>query len=381
MTSGGWVSSITEKCGMLVLFRLDVELVWKDGSLNWSRVKGMSREGVLCGPGCVGPFGADALAERRRLNNMARASAGLRVRDPFAPPRAVGGRGRSRGVGRGKQRANRGRGSAQGSRHEPMVEHVGALQDVFCAPGINEDWAEDGPPPESQVTAETPGEFDMRDFETELAELMEEDLVELIDTYAGDGGPETQYDDADGLLAESAVEPTIAASFEKKVAEEYDETGMMGGPDHDDDAPGEVRQTALTSASSSSEAPPAPSSEIPAESIAAPTGETVGDLVGPSPAGFVSMHGRTVMRILRGNPRNSLSVRCYRHVGCSFLLSLRDAPADEDLLRWLIEVPAPADGATSADKKELARRHVALADRWRSRRKAVTAKAGAGQVV
>ena len=111
-------------------------------------------------------------------------------------------------------------------------------------------------------------------------------------------------------------------------------------------------------------APPAQAAEALPEGI-----------VGPSAMGYVLHDGKSVMRILRGNPKNSMSVKCYRHPSCSFLLPLRLAPSDEDLVRWLFAVPE--DKSASAEvRKQLAGQHVALANKWKQPA-ARKAKAGA----
>lgn len=116
-------------------------------------------------------------------------------------------------------------------------------------------------------------------------------------------------------------------------------------------------------ASSSADAPAPPAAEEQPV-IAKPV------VVGPSESGYVFVDGRLAMRILRGNPKGSCSVKCYRHSSCTFLLTLKDAPPDAELIDWFFEVPAAEPGANADTPKALARKHVGLADRWRSKKKA-----------
>lgn len=82
-----------------------------------------------------------------------------------------------------------------------------------------------------------------------------------------------------------------------------------------------------------------------------------------------------MLRVLRGNPKGSLSVRCYRHTGCSFLLSERLAPDDDDLISWAYDVPGNEPGMSTEERKALAQRHKGLADKWRPKKKAKAAAA------
>lgn len=101
-------------------------------------------------------------------------------------------------------------------------------------------------------------------------------------------------------------------------------------------------------------------------------------VTGPSPMGYVCQDGKTVMRIQRGNPKGSLSVRCYQHSKCSFLLSLKDAPSDDDLIRWCFAVSAKESAASTAEAAKLAQDHLKLVEKWRPDKKTAAAKRSSG---
>ena len=69
-------------------------------------------------------------------------------------------------------------------------------------------------------------------------------------------------------------------------------------------------------------------------------------------------------------------MRCYRHPGCSVLLTLDMAPVDEELIEWCFELPAATPQMSSVDATALARQHVRLADRWQVQRGGSSASGG-----
>ncbi len=87
-----------------------------------------------------------------------------------------------------------------------------------------------------------------------------------------------------------------------------------------------------------------------------------------SPLGYCYYKNHSVSRIQRGKPKGRVSINCYFHPGCSFLINLARCPEDEVLKRWLFEVPSPLDGASQVDRKALTARQIALAkSRWVSK--------------
>ena len=61
--------------------------------------------------------------------------------------------------------------------------------------------------------------------------------------------------------------------------------------------------------------------------------------------------------------RGKVLVTCYRHRNCKFFLGRGRDPGNYELKRWLWEVPPTPDGAGSAQNKELAEQHKAIARR------------------
>ena len=73
------------------------------------------------------------------------------------------------------------------------------------------------------------------------------------------------------------------------------------------------------------------------------------------------------MRVLRP-PGGKVLVSCYRHRQCKLFLAVGRDPGNYELKRWLWEVPPTPDGAGSAQNKELAEQHKAIARRrWGAR--------------
>jgi hypothetical protein len=88
-------------------------------------------------------------------------------------------------------------------------------------------------------------------------------------------------------------------------------------------------------------------------------------LEGPDPDGYFKRGDRRMLRILRGNPRNSISVRCLLHTGCSFLVPLRLGLTDSQIIEWCFALGEPDALATRGEIAEVVARHKALAKRLR----------------
>lgn len=385
-TSGAWVASLTERFSKMDLYSLEYNLIWRDGSLNWSSVSAMRLEGPLIGPGVKEPLLATMLAARRRSDRMARASIGLRTSDPFANASAGQQRARGRGGGRGRNAptsgpANRhGRSrAAQGGNAPPTPppHPLAAIAAYDASAG------EDGDGP-TEAAADDGGAFgmedelDMFDLDKELAGLLDDDLAELAETFDGDAAQDLGGA-GDEASSNMAMDPTVAEQLEQDVQAALVATGLGADNAPNNEAAAETQPLGQASDAAASSGRPAEPEALPVEAVASAESD-LDRAVGPSPAGYVTLGERTVGRILRGNPKGSCSVRCYRHRGCSFLITLRDAPPDAALLAWLFEVPAAGPDASSDESKALAAQHVALADRWRSKRrqKAVAKASGAG---
>lgn len=98
----------------------------------------------------------------------------------------------------------------------------------------------------------------------------------------------------------------------------------------------------------------------------APAVEPWQELVGPTTAmGYIYYKGRSHMRIIRGNPKYSVTISCYNHPSCSFVLSEKRCPSDEELKKWSFEVGRAPEGSSSAIKAKLRDEHKGLAlARW-----------------
>lgn len=78
---------------------------------------------------------------------------------------------------------------------------------------------------------------------------------------------------------------------------------------------------------------------------------------------------RSVLRIQRGKPKNSVTVNCYKHPGCKLLLTEARCPADDVLKQWLYEVP-PSSPGDKEEGRRLATQHMDLGrGRWGGRAK------------
>ena len=88
-------------------------------------------------------------------------------------------------------------------------------------------------------------------------------------------------------------------------------------------------------------------------------------LEGPSDKGYWRKDGRNILRIVRGQPKRSISVACYRHTSCTWVLPLRQAPSDDAIIDWLFSVEVPdymaPRGAWDSSKDQ----HVELAKQFR----------------
>lgn len=133
--------------------------------------------------------------------------------------------------------------------------------------------------------------------------------------------------------------------------------GDAAAPDHD-----EAAATGAPRAGAVAE-PAAPSAELAlGEAV---VGERA--VEGPTAEGFFSRGGRVVMRVIRGQPRNSVSVRCYMHTYCSFLLPLRIAPSNAELVAWLLEGEELPPDANAARRRAAGDHHKMRAERFKSR--------------
>ena len=128
----------------------------------------------------------------------------------------------------------------------------------------------------------------------------------------------------------------------EEVAKEAELIGLMDAAveearEEDASAPGEP--------SSSSDAPH-PGDELP----------------DPSESGYIYFEGRSVLRVVRNQPRTWLGINCYFHRSCQVLIKLSEEPPLRDIKRWARSVgPTPLGPGTDALNKALAAAHKAKA--------------------
>lgn len=214
----------------------------------------------------------------------------------------------------------------------------------------------------------------------QLAELLRE-IVEAEDGFdLGGEDDEASVSESEGAaLAESCMSAAVSVSGllagDAPLAAQVPMEGTVVSPAEvmsqataDADVTGLADSEDATAAAVSGPSPDAPASSgadaappppPPPAEAGAPRPEL------PSPMGYVYLGGRSIGRVIRGKPARSLSVRCYVHTSCSFLLPLRLAPSDSEICEWLVAEPAAPPGATTAQRQAAAKRHIELAKRWR----------------
>lgn len=362
--SGRWVRSLVLKYEAMKLYVPDYHIVLDDGTLNVSRVTGLKEEGILYDSDSRAPLFAAELAAKRRGERAARVSPQLFSGDPLA----VGGaRRNARGRGRGRpQRGARGKGLARTpparSRDRNAAGHGNGDGEVAAEEAEPEDSRGDGGNHSARDALDEVAsqESEGCGLSDELEGLLEEDAEELVANFAGPALAGTVAPFAEDVAREGDGEH-LAPGLEAAIAEDAEEIGLAENPAVEEGTAAEVGHAASSSSDIVSP-PPAPLDLADAEQ---PSLRERHGIVGPSPLGYLSMGGRCFLRIQRGNPKSSLSVRCYKHPQCSFLLPLRVAPSDEELIQWSFEVAASEPGAPAAEARALAAEHLRLASKWR----------------
>jgi hypothetical protein len=357
LTSDEWILILVRALGRMQLYRATYEVICPDGTLMWSRIAALEEVGTLWCAEMRKPLsfaggggGHDEHEQQQKL--LRKMNKGDPLSDAAARqrattrPRATGQRGRGAGRGRG---GGRGRAGAHGSMVDSLLDGEGPAVEAVRRPAHVPLHDVQGSLPEPAV-------------HTELD--VDEDDVSSVNSVE-------ELEAAFGLLEASATE------FPHNSVEE----GLFG--DDDDDAPADSATCAqllelVHSVScdiglnppGSDDLAASSSSGVAAPALLAPAPTDVGsdpwNLVSdPSPLGYCHLGIRHVLRIQRGKPKGSVSVTCYRHRACTLLLSESRAPADIEFKKWLFEVDATPQGATTADNRALALQHTALGKaRW-----------------
>lgn len=365
--SGRWVVALLSKYSSMALHKLTYHIILRDGTLNWSRVTASEKVGALYDPSLRAPLLSADLAERRRRSKLTTGACGLASSDPLEPAK-----GRGRGAASSGRRAPqlRRRRDAANKGAQPLAREAspiagnggGAGDGGVLSQLAPSSVAADADAPDVEE-ASVGGDVDLFDLDAEMEGLLEQDLQELAATY-GDGAiaPEAAgHGDAGANLLEPEG-ATIAMDAEFAQAAELADLG--GEVDIGLSADAHAAGTGNSAASSSDVAP------VAAELAAPQTLKQRLGVADPSPMGYVYHDGRSILRIQRGKPKGSLSVKCYRHPGCSFLLGLAHDPGDDELVEWALKLPAVPAGATTAEGRALAAEHMGLVDIWRPKRKA-----------
>lgn len=356
----------------------DPKVTFPDETLNWSRVERCELVGVLYEEGLKTPLLAEELAAARR--RVAPGGGGLLAGDPVSGQgagqprrRQAGGRApRGRGRGRGRSapsHAHEG-GSSRGSNANAADDAHGApegpAQEPFPPPPVSDGGSEmdiDGNDGVLEALVQElcgDGHTESEGSDNELVGLASEDIQELAVAF------DPLVLGADVGAGSSSRPPELDAEANSHLLQEL--AGVVGGEiaatsleDIDLEDGRDVEKPAGSGGTN-------PSSEAHGEGACTHSGgaDLVG-CVGPSVSGYVSLDGRAIGRIIRGKPASSLSVRCYQHPKCSFLLPIRFDPGDPELLRWLIAVPPAQPDASPVERKALADQHVDMSKRWRQK--------------
>jgi hypothetical protein len=325
---------------------------------------------------------AEELTAQRKQQAKDRLAAKLKKDDPLNPRPAAPSRSRGRG-GRGGGRRGAGRGrqargaSAVGvgvladqllehngdSGGDATGEHIGDASSDLAA-GVRADGGEqrgvlgDIYADNGDYAGGLDDFADDFDLEAELALLMDEDVEELEATFSMGllGNSTKSSQDAAGEASSPAA---IVMEVASAVAESIEQVGLAEGDLRIDEA------EQVDKAASSWE-PLAASAASDALVLLPPT--SVWDryqVTPPTPLGYSYHEGRMAFRATRGMPAGALTVRCYRHGRCTFLIPLRCDPGDEAIAEWCFSLPASPIGASGDQKAADALRHRAMSEQFR----------------
>ena len=355
-TSSEWIWGIVEKMQTVDLHEATYSLDFEDGSLRRSAITGLAHIGCAWREGMRQPlkFGKTSSGKKREPT--------IREDDPFGDAaaeragQALSRVPRCRGSGPGRGRA-RGRKRGRGSPSEALADGVGEdppPPPLLDGAGEPEAAPPDGPRGEQYVDmADTDCASSIQSVE-ELEAAFEK-YYELPATLAEPAPPEPAMDPRD-----KAVEPRGPDELDPDAAGIHDAAmefvadaaaGAAEHPADPDQHPGEPEPAA----------PPPPAAAAPWEALSDMT-----------PQGYFYMGGRRQLRIEREKPRRGTTyIHCYRHRRCSLLVTSRCCGSDLDIKRWLFDIPATPDGATSEEAASLVARHLNLGRaRWAAAPKA-----------
>lgn len=184
--------------------------------------------------------------------------------------------------------------------------------------------------------------------EGEADEASDDSLGELEHTYGDEGCAGGGTHDDNVIVVESALDAATVALVSEGLGDCVDIVGLGDDQDAGQSA-GSSSSSGLGSAAGPAVPPPAPWQ----------------GLSEPAATGYVYDNMRSVMRIQRGKPKNSVTITCYRHSKCNFLLTMARCPDNQALFKWFYEVEAAPSGSAANISRELGAKHVKLAmSRW-----------------
>lgn len=347
-TSDELIDGLLPKMSRMHLSRAAYDPIFPDGTLLWSRITGAEAIGELWRPGMrdILKFRTAGADQQKKANEKLMAK--MRSEDPFSDEaqrrlaRGVGTRGRGSGA-RGRasaQRGGRGRGSATqasgcrlvGAPPDAAAEQILALENLPAEAPAQEEY------------------LDVADDASSIQSVADMEIAFELPSAApaAASGDQSQQCAPPGTVNPDGDVAEVARAFAAAVVS----VGLG------EDCPAPLAQGSGGS-SGSREPPPAPDAAASGgeELLARPVWET---LPPPSASGYVYSGGRMVCRIQRDKPKGSVTISCYRHRGCSLMVSQKKAPEDAAVFRWLYEVTESARDSSAEENRVLRDRHMAL---------------------
>lgn len=291
--SGVWVKGLVAKYSRMVLYALQNRVAWRDGSLNWSEVVGTSEVGLLSEPGLSQPLLSSTLAERRRRSRMVDAAGGLRQGDPLAAPAKASSKGRGRGgfaLGRGRGFGRLGRPTPEAPTSPDAAGASVVAHEGSPLPTPADRTLPGGHSSEPAVLMQFPEEMDMCDIAAELDDLLEDDIEELVATYASDAPGLAADSEHQGLFVTEPEEASMPEGMREALEQEIQASGLGAeGTGASDD--GSLQRTATSGPlAGSSTDPPPPPPPPPTEEVGQPPAPAAdGGITSPSAMGAMGV--------------------------------------------------------------------------------------------
>ncbi|CAK0882625.1 unnamed protein product [Prorocentrum cordatum] len=308
MTSDVWIDKLVAELESMTVYEAEYEIDHAWGSLRLSKIVGLKRLGILWEPSMTKPLSFAAATVDADKSGIAAVGAIADADDPSAAPPEV---------------------RADGVPDDDGREPAGGGHEVEREMDLADDL-------ESVTSVE-----EMEDAFSEMPAQLEAPVMPPpADDYREVKQPEPD-DEGDADFIGMAAEHVSEAAAEPDAAAPPKLDGGEGEtPPHDDADASESK---------------------PWQKFSPKT-----------PQDYYYLGGRQVCRIQRGKPKNSITITCYFHSGCSLCVTERLGPkTDEEVFRWLYSVPETPAGADAAKRKELSAAHRALGKgQWAAKRPA-----------